>query len=383
MTTPTDPSRHPSPSSPSNGAMSPPTRSAMNPRRLALIAVLIGVATMVANGTPLGNSLASNPWSTVAYNVLQFGVPALGLTMLANHLIDAGRVPPWIAYPAVVLATVVLGIWVIAPLLSPWLGREMWWGHTQDLNLAATTFAWQSLGMTIYAHLRLSTRAQERLVSLQENAEAHRRQLAATQLLALQARVDPALLSAQLGVIDDELMRAPRQAQARLAALIDFLRAQQPHLDAELSDLPREIAALRAYASLTAEDPTPAAAAAHARLWLDGLDTPPPWAIAPMVLLPLVRALIDDQPVPWRLSLRSAPWEGMAELRLRAIGGGGFEAARVVARRVPIAALAQRLITVHGERASLRLLDEDGPLIVLIWPVTSGAPDAPPLPSRP
>ena len=355
----------------------------MTLRRMLLIAVLIGLATMIANGTPLNNSLASKPWTTVAYNVLQFGVPALGLTLLANHCIDEGRVPAWIAYPAVVLATVVLGIWVIAPMLAPFLGSEIWWGRSEDLKLAATTFAWHSLGMTIYAHLRLSARAQERLAAVQADAESHRRQLASTQLLALQARVDPALLSAQLGAIDAELIAAPARAQARLAALIDFLRAQQPHIDAELSDLPREIAALRAYAGLAAADPSPAAAATHGTLWIDGLDAPPAWPVAPMVLLPLVRALIDDQPVPWRLSLLAAPWDGMATLRLRAIGGGGFQAAHRAARRVPIDALTQRLVAVHGERASLRLVDEDGPLFLLTWPVTSGADAPAPLPSTP
>lgn len=331
--------------------------------------LLVGVGTLVANGTPLANSLSEGLFTTVAYNVLQFGVPAVLLTRLADALVDRDRAPTWAAYPAVVIATIVLGIWVIAPMLHPVLGKAAWWGPAEDLKLAASTLGWHALGMTVYVQLRQSRRAQARLQALQEAAAGRQRRLAAAQLLALQARVDPALLSGQLGVIDEELGREPSRALTRLAALIELLRAQQPHLEAEVSTLDRETIALRAHACLVSPDPS------HmGRLHLARLDEAPDWPIAPMVLLPLVRPLLEDGAgTLWGLSLHvgeelGPALRGRAELRLQALGPDAGTTRRAAAR-VPIAELQQRLRAVHGDGASLVLTAQDLPLFTLTWPI--------------
>ncbi|MDH0867003.1 hypothetical protein [Mitsuaria sp. GD03876] len=330
---------------------------------------LVGVGTLVANGTPLANSLSEGLFTTTAYNVLQFGVPAVLLTRGADALVDRGRLPTWAAYPLVVLITILLGVWVIAPALHPVLGKAAWWGPSEDLKLAASTLGWHALGMTVYVQLRQSRRAQARLEALQEAAAARQRQLAAAQLLALQARVDPALLSDQLGVIDAELGHDPPRALARLAMLIELLRAQQPHLEAEVSTLDREVVALRAYACLASPDPV------HmGRLHLARLDDAPDWPIAPMVLLPLVRPLLDDAGgTLWGLSLHVGTRDGLdapglAQLRLQALGPDA-EATRRVAARVPLAELRQRLRAVHGDAAALALVTQDLPLFTLTWPI--------------
>lgn len=324
--------------------------------------LLIGAATLVANGTPLDNSMgAFDALNALAYNVLQFGVPAVLLLRLANALVDGGRLPAWPAYAGVVGLTVVGGVWVIAPLLYPLLGKVDWWTWENDFALAGTTLIWHGLGMAVYVQLRFSQQAQARLATLQDAAARRERQLAATQLLALQARVDPALLSERLAAIDAELEAEPQRGQARLAALIELLRALQPHVDAEVSTLAREIVALRAYARLVSAD------AQHTeRLHLAGLAEPPDWPLAPMVLLPLVRPLLDEGTTLWSLSLHRAA--GMAELRLRALGPDLTQTRRV-AEGVPVPELGRRLQAVHGESASLDLLIEDMPLFKLIWPV--------------
>ena len=323
--------------------------------------LLVGAATLVANGTPLDNDMSFGAaMNALAYNVIQFGVPAVLLLRLANALVDAGWLPAWLAYPAVVVTTVIGGVWFIAPHLYPMLGKADWWTWDNDFTLAGTTLIWHGLGVGVYAQLRFSQRAQARLVALQDAATQRERQLVATQLLALQARVDPALLSERLAAIDDELLREPLRAQARLAALIDWLRALQPHVEAEVSTLAREIAALRAYARLVSAD------AQHTeRLHLAGLVEPPDWPLAPMVLLPLVRPLLDEGATLWSLSLHSV--DGMAELRLRALGPD-LTLTRAAAGRVPLAELAQRLRDVHGEAAELTLVVEDMPLFKLTWP---------------
>lgn len=323
--------------------------------------LLVGAATLVANGTPLDNGMSgSDALSALAYNVIQFGIPAVLLLRLADALVDAGRLPAWPAYMGVVGLTVFGGVWLIAPRLYPLLGKADWWTWENDFALASTTLIWHGLGVAVYVQLRFSQRAQARLASLQDAAARRERQLAATQLLALQARVDPALLSERLAAIDEELLSQPLRAQARLAALIELLRALQPHVEAEVSTLAREIVALRAYARLVATD------AQHTeRLHLAGLAEPPDWPLAPMVLLPLVRPLLDEGTTLWSVSLHAGA--GMAELRLQALGPDA-ERTRGAAEAVPVAELAQRLRAVHGDGAALELIEEELPLFRLRWP---------------
>lgn len=324
--------------------------------------LLVGAATLVANGTPLSNTMSpAEMANALTYNVLQFGVPAVLLLRLADALVDARRLPAWLAYAGVVLATVLGGVWVIAPRLYPWLGKADWWDRASDYALASTTLVWHALGVAVYVQLRFSLRAQAKLAALQDAAAQRDRQLAATQLLALQARVDPALLSERLAAIDEELAAAPHRAQARLAALIELLRALQPHVEAEVSTLTREIVTLRAYARLVSTD------AQHTeRLHLVDLAEPPDWPLAPLVLLPLVRPLLDEGSTFWSLSLHASP--GLATLRLQALGPDPARTRRA-AGRVPQAELAARLRAVHGESATLGLHDDPMPMFTLTWPV--------------
>ncbi len=322
---------------------------------------LVGAATLVANGTPVSTAMSAvDTLQALAYNIIQFGVPAVLLLRLADALVDARLLPATPAYVGVVGLSVVGGIWLIAPLLYPWLGKADWWTWEDDFGLASTTLIWHGLGVAVYVQLRFSRRTQARLAALRDAAAQRERQLAATQLLALQARVDPALLSERLAAIDAELLAAPARAQDRLAALIELLRALQPHVEAEVSTLAREITALRAYATLVSAD------ARHTeRLHLSGLEDPPDLPLAPMVLLPLVRPLLDEGSTLWSLSLHAGA--GRTELRLQALGPDAART-RQAAARVPLAELAQRLRAVHGDDAQLVLAAEELPLFRLTWP---------------
>lgn len=324
--------------------------------------LLVGTATLVANGTPFSNSLEGPALlNALAYNVLQFGVPAVLLLKVADAAVDTGHATPWLAYPLVVLLTVMGGVFLIAPALHPLLGKADWWGRDNDYQLANTTLLWHALGVAVYVQLRFSLRAQAGLATLQETAAQHERQLAAAQLLALQARVDPALLSDRLAQIDDELATHPTRAQARLAALIELLRALQPHVEAERSTLAREVVALRAYARLVSTD------GMHTeRLHLAGLAEPPDWPLAPMVLLPLVRPLLDSGDALWSLSLHRAGRD--AELRLLALGPDA-DTTHAAAAQVPVRELHQRLRAVHG-RAGLQLIPDTLPWFKLTWPAS-------------
>ena len=210
--------------------------------------LLVGAATLFCNGTPFNSPLTDELPRALIYNVLQFGVPAVLGVRLADAAVDARRVPAWLAYPAVVIATIVLGVWVIAPALYPMLGKAAWWTAHNDIELASTSSVWHALSMAIYVQPRSSRRAQIHLKALQN--------------------------------------------------------------------------------------------AAAERLHLVGLAEPPDWPLAPMVLLPLVRSLLDDTETIWSLPAHrggacraAAPGPRAAPPRARSARAG----------HVPMTELVQRL----------------------------------------
>ncbi len=329
-------------------------------------AALIGAATLVANGA-LFNSAATSGAMAWLYSLLQFGLPAVLFIRLADAAVQTRRLSAWLAYTAAVMATVLLGVWVIAPALQPLLGKPEWWTPFNDFVLASTTAVWHALGVAIYLQVRASHRAQAHLLALQAKASAHQRQLAGAQLVALQARVEPELLFERLQCIATELREHAPTARARLAALIALLRAVQPHQQAAASSLAREVQALQAYAKLISAD-----ARCSERLHLDGQDWPE-WPLAPLVLLPLVRPLLADGQTKWSLTLHGQGEN--TELRLQALGPGATST-RQASQRAPLSALNERLQAVHGARAGLTLQlgnEEHLPCFSLRWPVSATA----------
>jgi Histidine kinase len=341
---------------------------------------LIGAATLVANGTPLDNAADTGAPAWI-FSALQFGVPAVLAVRLADAAVDARRVPAWLAYAAAVATTVLLGVWVIAPALNAVFGQPTWWTSFNDFRLASTTAVWHGLGMAVYVQVRSSQQAQARLLVLQGGALAHQRALAGARLAALQARVEPELLFERLQHIHAELRDDPPTARARLIALIELLRAVQPHTQwqaqAAASSLAREVDALRAYTLLMSPDGRDAQ-----RLQLSGRDSAnawdesPAWPIAPLVLLPLVRPLLADGHTRWRLSLHGNGEN--KELRLQALGPDAAST-RAASGRPPVDLLNERLRAVHGASASLtRHLGtaQQLPSFSLCWPVPAAAATA-------
>lgn len=325
-------------------------------------AVAVGAATMVANGTPLNNPAAPGLTAWLA-NALQFGLPAVLFIRLADAAVDARRLPAWLAYPAGVLATVLLGVWVLAPALQPVLGRPDWWTNFNDAMLASTTLVWHGLGVALYVQMRSSSQAQARLLDLQARARAHQRELAGARLVALQARMEPELLFERLQCIHGELQRDPPAARTRLQALIGLLRALQPPEQAAASTVAREVEAVCAYATLVGADARlQAIAPAPSQAW-------PTWPLAPLVLLPLVRTLLAEERGAWRLSLQGTGPH--AELRVQALGPDAASAL-ATSQRVAVPALNERLRTVHGDGATLTFQPGDDthlPAFSLCWPV--------------
>jgi Histidine kinase len=317
----------------------------------------VGAVTLFANGTPLGgNGPDFNALNALTYNVLQFGFPLVLLLGWAHRLVDAQLLAPQLAYPLVVLVEVPLGVFVGGPLLAPLLGSVPWWTHWNDVVLAFTTMFWHALGVAVVAQRHVNQGAEARREAAEQAHAERARELAATELLALQARVDPPLLFERLQAIDAELGAQPARAGRRLVALIDLLRALQPHAQARESTLGRELDAVEAYARLISRE-----AQGSERLHLAVPEALRELPMAPLVLLPLLRPLLAPSGLLWQLSGEAG--------RLQLSGlGPAREPLLAAARQVELPLLRQRLAAVLGASASLRL-DEAGelPQFTLQW----------------
>lgn len=326
-------------------------------------ALFVGAATLFANGTPLSNPTVDfRVGVALAYNVLQFGFPLVLLLGIAHRLVDERLMAPGLAYPLAVLLEVVCGVWLIGPALVPLFGAEPWWTSWNDVVLASTTVFWHGLGVAVVAQHRLNQRAEAQRTSAELLHAERQRALAATELLALQARVDPPLLFERLQRIDAELISDPPQARRRLGALIDLLRALQPHAQARESLLGRELEALHAYARLSSRE-----AQGSERLHISVPEAMLLLPMAPLLLLPLVRPLLAPEGLLWQLSGEPARGSRPARLQLAALGPDR-ERTLAAARTVDLALLRGRLQAVLGPGAGLALATDDLPCFTIHWP---------------
>ena len=332
--------------------------------RHSLWACFAGAANFFCNGTPLANTeLQADELRGLCYNVLQFGFPLVWLVGTADRLVDAGQIPDALAYLGAVALTVLLGVWCIGPALAIVLGAESWWSEAADLVLAGTSFGWLLLGTGLYAQRRGQLRASA-LLEAQERQHAERqRELAAAQLLALQARVDPELLFERLRRIDTELQDAPALAQRRLDALIELLRTLRPHQDQRLSTLGREFDAAALLDQVLGHE-----VLGPERLHLHLPQALRAQAIAPAVLLPLLRGLLGCTGTVWSVRAETGP-EGRLLVRLEAQGPDD-PSTLPAAQALPLTDLCARLRAVLGEAARLELHPAPMPCLELSWPAS-------------
>ena len=324
----------------------------------------LGVGTLFVTGMPLryfdGLWNVLNAW---LYHSLQFGLPLLFGVRVADRAVARGA-RPLVAYGLAALGSVVLGVWVIARLLWPLLGKVDWWTASDDLWLAIGVGVFVCLGVALYARWREQLRLGARLRQSQAAAVASRRRLALAELLALQARVDPDLLFDALQRIERRIGTDAAAAELQLDALIALLRTLLPRgverdsgeLAAQLGD---ELALAQRWASVVEADSLLPPAL---------LVTLTPVAeratLAPMLLLPLWRALADTGASGW--VLRGETGGGRLTVDLSPRGDPAALA------RLPVELLDQlqgRLRAVHGETASLAVRDAPAPTLRLQVPL--------------
>ncbi len=315
------------------------------------LALLVGAVTLVAMGTPLAPSIGERKYIIpLLYNVLQFGFPLVFAVQLSDHAVDKGVRPLW-AYAVAVFGVALIGTWPIARALWPLLGKEPYWDIGNDLWLVFNAVLYHALGVAAYAQWRGERVVRERLQASELERAAKQRLLTTARLLALQARVEPQLLFDTLGHIDRALVDEGDAADRRLADLIDLLRAMQSAAHVSASTLGREVALIEAYARVSAE-------VGMQPGWLN-FDVSAEAAatqFAPLVLLPLLRAVTALPTWRWQVSATRVATHLRITVTAPAAGATSFAAAL---QAIAIDELRQRLQAVHGAHARLQV-DSDG-----------------------
>jgi hypothetical protein len=187
--------------------------------------------------------------------------------------------------------------WLIAGLMG--------WQRDPSPQIAwwAQTLLFQgSFGMSIYAYWRVTQRSMRRTQAAEAERVRNEQRVRTARLLALQSRVEPQMLFDALGRVGELHVGEPQAADALLADLIALLRAMQPVTKADNSTVEREFALVEAWLRVTRE-------AAHGanRVQLRMTPDARPVGIAPMLVLPLLRAVLaipHAADFAWELSAR-------------------------------------------------------------------------------
>jgi len=288
--------------------------------------------------------------SALLHYVLLFGLPLVLAVRLADRAVDRGAAG-WRAYGLAVLAVALLGSWGGWALqLSIWAGTLS--TQTRNAWLALAVAMLHAMGVAAYAHARQAGQSLARLRGAELERAQQARQLQLQRLLALQARIEPALLFHALRRILDLSRHDAAAADALLADLNELLRALLPGADAGLSTLGRECALLQAYARVSA--------GLRLRVTLAQADAG--IALAPMLLLPMLRAL------------EGTVGHGQDYVLSAAAAGAGLRvhlatAAGAAHGEPALQELRERLAGLYAQAGRLRLLPGPGNALELELPL--------------
>jgi len=322
-------------------------------RQLAL-AVFVGSFCVYDGGSIFGDWLWKDGWwqpfRAWAFNVLQFGVPWVYAMRVVDRAVEAG-VRAWPAYGVALAVTLAAGIWIFGNLIVLALGGITWsWDTRNDLILALGRIL--SLGTLTFMHAtwRGEQRTLAALRRLEIEQAARRRAVETARLLALQARVEPEFLFDTLGRVNRLARRSTVAADRLLMALTNLLRALQGGGAQAASSLERELALVSAYARTSARS-----GLRPPRLRLSATAQARATAMAPGVLLPLLRDLARRAPSHWRLDAKL----GAAGLAIVVTAAPADAAARRALAQIDRPTLLARLRSVHGPGADLEIADTE------------------------
>lgn len=192
----------------------------------------------------------------------------------------------------------------------------------------------------LYMMVQASRRATKRLHDARMHALAAERHMVEADLRAMQARVEPELLFAALGAVDQGYARNVETGERALDALIAYLRAALPAEPGSTSTVAAELDLVRAYVGVVELLSGP-------KLALDIAAEPATRAhpMPAMLLLPLARWALDGSPVA-ALSLGARRNNGVLELSVTS-----DLACATASDTQEIAGVRERLEHLYGERA--------------------------------
>jgi hypothetical protein len=327
---------------------------------------------------------------SLAYNVLQFGLPLVFWLRVADAAVADGM-PRTLSYGAIVPLVVGTGVWLWGPLLLPLLGGDAKWSSQDDLMLAVNVSMSYAMMVLGYAYWRGERLARERFLQAQSQRAQQRQQLQAARLLAMQARVEPQFLFDSLQQVRDGIDSDAERAQQRLSSLIVLLRAMQPRVGATGSTLARERALVSAFAE-AAELPAllpprlrwlPLHGAGEApgadMVDLPAEDLPGQASLAPMLLLPTLRRLVGEAPKAGWL-VRAGPQDGAGfstpRLRLVIQPQHALPEALLALSALALGPLREALQAVHGSSAQVQVHTQGPMALTFTLPLQWSPEDA-------
>ena len=297
---------------------------------------------------PLANDL-TGCWLITSMAIV-YGV------LVADAAFDDG-VSPLRAYGTLVVALVVI-VPTLDTLADPLVSRidkHLYTGHeeggAQLLWWALVVLYESGFALTMYAYWKV-TRRSLRAAQASETARMLDEQRVQTaQLLALQSRVEPQLLFDALERVGILHRRDPGAADQLLADLISLLRSIQPSAGVDSSTLQREFELVEAWLRVVHS-----AGQTAARVEMPTATRTMSVEVAPMLILPLVRAVLAvprSDARTWRLGARLAGGRLVVALDATA---GDMGAADVL-RSADFGALNERLARLFGSSARLTIAD--------------------------
>ncbi len=338
------------------------------------VGFVVGLAeALVELATLMGDEPALAPLAVLLVVTMKF-VPiyliaaclmVLGLAMLQRS--DLGATPAFASHVALVVIVALAGgaIGHLVHRLSastsaalglpdPYQAAVFTWSQTAlfSLGRSMTLMIVLSLATLVYLYLRNARRTAQRLAAAQlRRAEAERRVLA-EELNGTQAMVEPALLFDTLRRTESLFERDAASAQRLLDALIAYLRAALPPMDAHGSTVGQQVELVRARLEIE-------------RIRLDGrlsfdVDVPPALAgrpLAPLLLAPLATNAIRHAigvAGGGDVTVRARHIEDRLVIEITDSGPGRAAAIREGAG---LAGVRERLERLYGAHARLVLTD--------------------------
>ena len=266
---------------------------------LVLLFAVLTPLTFALFGAVIGEKMKLDGVLVEIGVFLAIGTAALFSAIVADNLLRHRLGQPWRVAVAIVAAAALgalLTDFVIGHAVASLLG----WDRqakllAKGINTTAHRLAvefltaahWSLVLVVLYELLESGRRAMGELHTARVSALAAQQSLVESELHAMQARLDPALLFDSLAAIDEGYARGVDCGQQRLDEMIRFLRAALPSDSAGTSTVAREREIVEAYAALHAQR---TADAADLSVEIDAdahLEQMPS-----MLLLPLVRSAL-------------------------------------------------------------------------------------------